>query len=318
MRVDPLLTVENLQIRFRRDGVRLHPVRGVSLQVLPGQCVAVVGESGCGKSLTALSVARLPPTDRAEVTGRIVLDGIDVSAGDAAALAQVRGKRVAYVFQDPAGSLNPVMRVGDQIGECLRELPKPVRRARILDLLGKAGLSDPERCARAYPCMLSGGMQQRVMLALALAGRPKLLIADEPTTALDVVTQRGVLDLIGALAADEGLSVLLITHNLALVAGRADRVVVMYGGQVIEAGPVRQVLDGPLHPYTQGLLAAVPRLDDAPGRRLQDIPGIVPGSDAWPAGCAFAPRCPRADARCHRDPPPESPSPDGRSCRCWR
>ena len=314
----PLLQVENLHVRFRRDGTLIHPVRGVSLRVCAGECVAVVGESGCGKSLTALSIARLPPTDRAAVTGRVVLDDIDISAGRAAELASVRGRRVAYVFQDPAGSLNPVMRVGDQIGECLRDLPTATRRVRVEDLLGKVGLADPGRCARAYPCMLSGGMQQRVMLAMALAQRPKLLIADEPTTALDVVTQQGVLDLIGSLAASEGLAVLLITHNLALVAGRADRVYVMYGGQVIESGATAALLTTPRHPYTRGLLAAAPRLDDPPGRRLPDIPGVVPGADAWPAGCAFAPRHPSADARCHRDPPPESSSPDGRTCRCWQ
>ncbi len=314
---EPILVVENLHVRFRRDGTLIHPVRGVSLRMDPGECVAVVGESGCGKSLTALSVARLPPTDRAEVSGRVVIDGIDVSTGGAAALAGVRGRRVAYVFQDPAGSLNPVMRAGDQIAECLREMPAASRRERIVELLGKVGLSDPERCARAYPCMLSGGMQQRVMLAVALAGRPRLLIADEPTTALDVVTQRGVLDLIAALAASDGLAVLLITHNLALVSGRAVRVYVMYGGHVVESGPTGAVLADPRHPYTRGLLAAVPRLDDPPGRRLEDIPGVVPGADAWPAACAFAPRCPRADARCHREPPPEVSSSHGRTCRCW-
>ncbi len=312
-----LLTVDDLHIGFRRDGARLHPVRGVSLQVAPGECVAVVGESGCGKSLTALAIARLPPTDRAEVSGRIVLDGVDVSAGDPASLAQIRGRRVAYVFQDPAGSLNPVMRVGDQVAECLRALPAAARRARVVDLLSKVGLPDPERQARAYPCEMSGGMQQRVMLAMALAGRPKLLIADEPTTALDVVTQRGVLDLIGRLADEEGLAVLLITHNLALAAGRAARVCVMYGGQVVESGAAGEVLAAPRHPYTQGLLAAVPRLDDPPRRRLRDIPGVVPGADAWPAGCAFAPRCAHADARCRAEPPPVAASPDGRACRCW-
>lgn len=313
-----LLTIDDLHIRFRRDGVVFHPVRGVSLQIEPCEWVAVVGESGCGKSLSSLAIARLSPTDRAEVSGKIALDGIDVSRGDPATVTQIRGRRVAYVFQDPAGSLNPVMRVGNQIAECLLDLSAVSRRARVIDLLDKVGFADPERQMRAYPCEMSGGMQQRVVLAMALAGRPKLLVADEPTTALDVVTQRGVLDLMEKLAVDDGLAVLLITHNLALAAGRAHRVYVMYGGQVVESGPAAEVLAKPNHPYTQGLLAAVPRLDDPFGHPLQDIPGVVPAADAWPVGCAFAPRCPHAVSRCHRDPPPVTPMPDGRTCRCWR
>ena len=315
----PLLTISDLHIRFRRHGATLHPVRGVSLQIAAGECVALVGESGSGKSLTALSIARLPPTERAIVSGDINLDGLDLSSGDPAALAQARCQRLAYVFQDPAGSLNPVMRVGAQIAETLGGAPlsKSERRQRVVELLERVGLQEPQRQARAYPCEMSGGMQQRVMLAMALAGKPKLLVADEPTTALDVVTQRLVLDLIESVAKREGLAVLLITHNLALAAARAHRIYVLYGGTVVESGAASAVTSAPRHPYTGGLLAAVPRLSDPPRRHLRDIPGVVPGADAWPPGCAFAPRCPRADDRCHAAAPPLETDVHQHQYRCW-
>lgn len=295
-----LLQVENLSIEFRRDGQVLQPVRGVSLTVQSGECVALVGESGCGKSLTALALTRLPPTDRAMVGGRALFQGRDLFKLSPGELRQVRGRGIAYVFQDPVNALNPVMRVGAQIAECLTGLSPAARVSRTLELLTRVKLSDPAWCVRAFPCELSGGMQQRVMLAMALAGRPRLLVADEPTTALDVLTQREVLNLTDELAHAEGLAVLLITHNLGLVAGRAARVYVMYGGMVVESGPAREVLAVPYHPYTRGLRAAVPSLTAPLNVRLQDIPGVVPAPDAWPAGCPFAPRCnnPPAPA-CH-------------------
>ena len=290
-----LLEVEHLRIAFRRDGKEIVPVRDVSFAVPEHGRVALVGESGCGKSLTALSLARLPPIDRATVSGRV--------AFGTPAIPQ---PRMAYVFQNPMESLNPVMRIRDQLREAL---PKGLSRrdgdARIVELLARTGLPDPVRAAKSFPCELSGGQQQRAMIAMALAARPDLLIADEPTTALDVTTQREVLELIDSLAAETGMAVLLITHNLGLVAGRMDMVNVMYAGRVVESGPVVEVLAEPRHPYTRGLLAAVPALDAPRDTPLADIPGTVPPPDAWPDGCAFAPRCPQAMDRCRRETPPD-------------
>jgi oligopeptide/dipeptide ABC transporter ATP-binding protein len=312
----PLLQVENLAVTFRQEGVVTTPVRSVSLTVGTGERVAVVGESGCGKSLTALSLARLSPTDRARLTGRVLFDGKDLLTLPRSELSHIRGHGIAYVFQDPSGSLNPVMRVCDQIGECLPHLRRSERLEATTGLLTKTGLPDPARAARAYPCELSGGQQQRVMLAMALASRPKLLVADEPTTALDVTTQRQVLDLIDDLAEAFHMAVLLITHNLGLVAGRMQRVYVMYAGRIVESGPVKEVLSQPRHPYTRGLLAAVPMLDAPQGALLRDIPGTVPSPGNWPPGCAFAPRCADASDRCHADQPPETAS-GSRSHSCW-
>lgn len=291
------------------------PVRGISLEIAPGERVALVGESGCGKSLSALSLTRLPPTDRAELGGSIRFEGHEL-VNQPAAVKAVRRHGVAYVFQDPVGSLNPVMRVEDQIAECLSGMSRQAKKARVLELLADTGLPDPKRAARAFPCELSGGQQQRVMLAIALAAEPKLLVADEPTTALDVTTQRQVLALINSLAESHNMAVLLITHNLGIVASYMERVYVMYAGQVVESGRVTEVLAAPRHPYTRGLLAAVPSLD-ASGQALQDIPGLVPPPQAWPEGCGFSPRCPIAVARCHHEMPPFVNGPDGRGCRCW-
>ncbi len=313
----PLLQVENLCVAFRREGVEMRPVRSVSLSIDAGERVALVGESGCGKSLAALALTRLSPTDRARLSGRVLFDGANLLALAPGALSRVRGRGIAYVFQDPSGSLNPVMRVRDQIGECLAHLPRAARAAAVTDLLRRTGLPDPARAARAYPCELSGGQQQRVVLAMALAARPRLLVADEPTTALDVTTQRQVLDLIDELAEACGMAVLLITHNLGLVAGRTSRVYVMYAGQVVESGAAAAVLSAPLHPYTRGLLGAVPLLDAPRGAPLRDIPGTVPPPDRWPAGCAFASRCSDAEARCRAEPPPET-TVGNRMHRCLR
>ncbi len=273
-----LLKVDHLRVAFRLGGDRRSvPVRDVSFEIPEKGRVALVGESGCGKSLTALAVGGL--VDRAEIAGTIT------------------GRpRIAYVFQNPMQSLNPVMRVGRQIEEALpRTFGKRPREA-IAELLGSVGL--PPETARKFPCEMSGGQQQRVMIAMALAAEPDLLIADEPTTALDVTTQREVLDLIDRVAADRGTSVLLITHNLGLVARYSDFVNVMYAGQIVEAGPVPRVLSAPRHPYTQGLLAAVPRLDAPKDAPLADIPGTVPPPTDWPAGCAFHPRCAKARPAC--------------------
>ena len=293
-----LLDVRNLRVAFRRDGREIVPVRDVSFSVPEHGRVALVGESGCGKSLTALSLMRLSPTDRATVTGTIKTP-----------------PRIAYVFQNPTDSLNPVMRICDQIREALPHgLDRAAQDARIIQLLARTGLPDPQRAARAYPCELSGGQQQRCMIAMALAASPNLLVADEPTTALDVTTQKQVLELIDSLAVETGMAVLLITHNLGLVAGRMDFVNVMYAGQIVESGPVTEVLAAPRHPYTKGLLAAVPALDAPRDAPLADIPGTVPPPDRWPSGCAFAPRCALATDVCSQGQPPVAT--DG--ARCWR
>ena len=307
-----LLDVKNLRIAFRRDGREIVPVRDVSFSVPARGRVALVGESGCGKSLTALALARLSPTDRAAVSGAIAWGG-------AAGRASPRKRpRVAYVFQNPGESLNPVMRVAAQIREALpRTLSRREQDARILELLARTGLPDPARAAHAYPCELSGGQQQRCMIAMALAAAPDLLVADEPTTALDVTTQKQVLELIDGLAAETGMAVLLITHNLGLVAGRMDEVNVMYAGRVVERGPVVEVLSRPRHPYTRGLLGAVPALDAPRDAPLADIPGTVPPPDDWPDGCAFWPRCAVAQARCRRASPPMR-AVGAAQCACWQ
>lgn len=262
-----ILEVKNLRIAFKMENRLSVPVRGVSFSIPEEGRIALVGESGCGKSLTALSLGGL--VERAEISGDII------------------GKpKIAYVFQNPMQSLNPVMRVGRQIEEA----------GEIGDLLAAVGL--PSKAANKYPCELSGGQQQRVMIAMALAQKPDLLIADEPTTALDVTTQREVLDLIYRVAAERKMAVLLITHNLGLVSRYAHFVNVMYAGEIVEAGETHKLLSHPRHPYTQGLVAAVPRLDAPKDAPLADIPGTVPPPWNWPVGCAFHPRCPKFKPEC--------------------
>lgn len=291
----PLLQIQDLRITFTTAGKTLTPVRGVDLEINPGERFALVGESGCGKSLTALSLTRLPPTDKALCSGQIRFDGREI-LHDSNARRALRKGGIAYVFQDPIASLNPVLRVGDQIAEV-------APRSEIPNVLRAVGLPDVERIARSYPCQMSGGQCQRVMLAMALAGNPRLLVADEPTTALDVTIQKQVLELICALSEERRMAVLLITHNLGVVASSMQRMAVMYAGQVVETGLVRETLRAPRHPYTRGLLAAVPTLSDAPGRRLRDIPGEVPSPEAYPQGCGFWPRCPEADSGCREAEP---------------
>ena len=269
-----VLEVEHLRVAFRTEKGISVPVRDVSFSIPENGRVALVGESGCGKSLTALTLGGL--VDRAEIAGRIS-----------------RPPRIAYVFQNPMQSLNPVMRVGRQVGEGLDD------RSNVSRLLSSVGL--PPETEGKYPCELSGGQQQRVMIAMALAQEPDLLIADEPTTALDVTTQREVLDLIGRIADERKMAVLLITHNLGLVARYSKFVNVMYAGQIVECGEVQTVLSNPRHPYTQGLLAAVPRLDAPKDAPLADIPGTVPPPTAWPTGCAFHPRCKFVKPECSRE-----------------
>jgi oligopeptide/dipeptide ABC transporter ATP-binding protein len=300
----PLLSIQNLEVDFRLNDRWVRAVDGVSLDVESGETLCVVGESGCGKSVTALSIARLLPEPPSRVAGgRIELDGqsvLELSPGD---LRRLRGGTVSYVFQEPGAALNPVFRVGAQILETLRiHRPERATQAEVARLLTEVGIPDPERRARNYPHELSGGMQQRVMIAMAIATQPKLLIADEPTTALDVTIQAQILDLLKDLKRRLGMAILLITHNLGLVGDIADRVVVMYAGQVIESGPAAALLHSPRHPYTRALLQSVPELGRSRDR-LQAIPGTVPQPGQWPAGCRFAPRCPISQPGCHRDAP---------------
>ena len=275
----PLVEVKDLKIAFNLGGRRSVPVRNVSFSLPRNSRVALVGESGSGKSLTALALGGL--VDRAEISGTIVSSA-----------------RIAYIFQNPMQSLNPVMKVGRQIEEGMRRGEGEDKRE-VSELLESVGL--PSETAGKYPCQLSGGQQQRVMIAMALAQKPDLLIADEPTTALDVTTQKEVLELIDRIADERKMSVLLITHNLGLVKEHSRYVNVMYAGEIVEAGPVSEVLGGPRHPYTKGLLAAVPRLDAPKDAPLKDIPGTVPPPTAWPSGCAFHPRCPEAKPGCATD-----------------
>lgn len=274
-----LLKVSHLRVAFRTEKGLSVPVRNVSFEIPENGRVALVGESGCGKSVTSLAIGGL--VDRAEISGTI--EG---------------APRIAYVFQNPMQSLNPVMKVEEQIEEGLRgsRSSRGSRSARVVELLRAVGL--PEGSERKYPCEMSGGQQQRVMIAMALAQEPDLLIADEPTTALDVTTQREVLDLISRVADMRKMAVLLITHNLGLVSRYSTFVNVMYAGEIVERGEVRSVLDSPRHPYTQGLIAAVPRLDAPKDAPLADIPGTVPPPTNWPTGCAFHPRCKFAKPEC--------------------
>lgn len=315
----PLLEVQDLRISFPRGESPVRPVDGIGFTIEAGETVALVGESGSGKSLTSLALLQLvPPPGRVEPGSVVRLDGTDLLALRGEALRQVRGGRIGMVFQDPMTSLNPVLTIGDQVSETIRAHRDPgaaAARERTLALLAEVGLGDPAARFRQYPHELSGGMRQRVMLAIALAAEPALLVADEPTSALDVTVQAQILELLERIRAARKLAVLLISHDLGLVAGRAGRVLVMYAGRLVEQGPTSQVFSTPAHPYTRGLLASLPRLH-GPRRPLVPIPGSVPDPASWPAGCRFGPRCPLAGERCTQDPP-LAPAGPGRSSACW-
>ena len=321
MTAPPLLDVRDLRIAFpgeRGEGFA-QPVDGVSFRIAKGETLALVGESGSGKSLTALALLRLiPPPGRIESGSRILLDGQDLMTFEEEGLRAVRGKRIGIVFQDPMSSLNPVYTAGAQVREAVRAhrtVPAKDAKARALALLAEAGIPDPAVLYDSYPHELSGGLRQRVLIAIALAGEPDLLIADEPTTALDVTVQAQILELLDRLRESRGMAVLLITHDLGVVAGRADRVAVMYAGQIVEEAETRRLFRSPRHPYTRALFRAIPKLETA--ERLVPIPGNVPIPGRWPAGCRFHPRCPEVLVRCPLDVPPVADAgPDHRS-RCW-
>ncbi|GAA3176385.1 ABC transporter ATP-binding protein [Blastococcus jejuensis] len=311
----PLLDVTDLRVRLRTPRGPAHVVNGLSYSVGPGETVAVVGESGSGKSVSVLALLGLLPARTATVTGQALLQGEDLLRMSPERLRQVRGPGVGMVFQDPMTSLNPVLTVGRQIVEGIRahgDVPKAQARARAVELLAEVGLPDPVRAVDRYPHELSGGMRQRVVIAIALSNSPALLIADEATTALDVTVQAQIIDLVEKLQADHGTGVIWITHDLGVVAGIADRVLVMYGGRCVEDGTVDDVLEHPAHPYTKGLLGALPDLTAiGPDGEIPDlvtVTGLPPAPTDLPAGCVFWPRCPvRADPRCETEQPPLVP-----------
>jgi peptide/nickel transport system ATP-binding protein len=307
----PVLEVVGLSTEFHlRSGV-VRAVQDVSFSVNAGETLAIVGESGCGKTITALSLIRLIPEPPGRiVAGNVRLAGVDLLTLDQAAMRRVRGREIAMIFQEPMTALNPLLTIGRQIAEMVvrhEDLSRSAGRAKAIDMLRHVKMPEPERRARDYPHQLSGGMRQRAMIAMALACRPKVLIADEPTTALDVTIQAQILDLIGELQREFGTAVILITHDLGVVAETAQRVVVMYAGRKVEEATVGEIFAQPLHPYTQGLLGAVPKLGSSlheGGRsRLAEIPGLVPSLRQPIVGCAFAGRCPYVTDLCRRVAP---------------
>jgi len=300
-----LLQVENLGVELRTTRGPARAVRDLSLNLERGQTLGIVGESGCGKSVSALAMMRLLPDDAA-LSGAVRLDGRDLLALDEAAMCRVRGDRIAMVFQEPMTSLNPVHRIGRQIAEALRlhrGMGDREARDEALRLLQRVGLPNPERRIDAYPHELSGGQRQRVMIAMALSCSPDILIADEPTTALDVTIQGQILDLINELVDETGMALILISHDLGVIAETCDDVLVMYGGMVAEQGPTDEVFARLAHPYSQGLFAAMPQIGRGAGTQLATIPGTVPELADLPAGCAFADRCPIAVERCFHEVP---------------
>jgi peptide/nickel transport system ATP-binding protein len=323
--VDPLLRVANLRTWFHTDGAVVRAVDGVTFDVHPGETLGIVGESGCGKSVSALSVMGLIPTPpgRIESGSQILFRGDagveDLVRASPERMRELRGRDLGMIFQEPMTSLNPVFRVGDQIGESLRRhrgMTRKDARDRAIELLAQVGIPDPRARVDEFPHQLSGGMRQRVMIAMALACDPKLLIADEPTTALDVTIQAQILDLLRRLQEEREMGLILITHDMGVVAEMCHRVVVMYAGEVVEEGPVDDLFHDPRHPYTEGLLRSIPR-SDARGGRLAVIPGLVPPASNWPEGCRFEARCPYAWDKGNCGPPPLFELAPGRWSRCW-
>jgi peptide/nickel transport system ATP-binding protein len=324
----PVLDVRNLSTEFTVPGGVARPVADMSLKVGAGETLCIVGESGSGKSVTALSIMRLlatPPLRMSE--GEVLLDGRDLLSLSQKQMNEIRGNDVAMIFQEPMTSLNPVLSIGYQIAEVVRRhegLSWKAARAKAVEMLALVRIPEPARRAREYPHQLSGGMRQRAMIAMALSCHPKLIIADEPTTALDVTIQAQVLELIRDLQRRLGTALLLITHDLGVVAETADRVIVMYAGRKMEEAPVRELFANPRHPYTRGLLQSMPRLrsslteTDDSNARLTEISGIVPPLSQLPPGCAFAPRCPLAEARCTQQRPEYEQTSPQHFVACWK
>ena len=317
-----LLTIRNLHTYFFSDEGVAKAVDGVDLELKEGGTLGVVGESGCGKSVTALSVMRLIPDPPGKITqGEILFGGTNLLDLSEAAMRKIRGRSISMIFQEPMTSLNPVFQIGDQISEVLRLHEGMSRKKawdRSVEMLKLVGIPSPERRVQEYPHQLSGGMRQRAMIAMALACSPKLMIADEPTTALDVTIQAQILELINRLQKDKGMSVILITHNLGVIAETAQKVAVMYAGRIVEYAEVKPIFGNPMHPYTQGLLKSIPRLDEAHARkaRLEAIPGLVPSLLELPPGCKFSNRCKYVFEKCGEEPQLIEAEP-GHMVRCW-
>jgi oligopeptide transport system ATP-binding protein len=315
---EPLLTVSQLTTVFDTPRGAVTAVDAISFEIRAGETLGLVGESGSGKSVTALSIMRLVQPPGRIAGGRLLFKGRDLLALDEGSMRAIRGAEISLIFQEPMTALNPVFRVGDQIAEALlvhRRSTRQEAKARAIELLRAVRIPNPEARVAAYPHQLSGGMRQRVMIAIALACQPALVIADEPTTALDVTIQAQILDLLREMRSALGLALLLITHDLGVVAETADRVAVMYAGRIVETGPVREILRNPQHPYTRGLLASIP--GGRPGERLRAIDGSVPMLGALPSGCAFNPRCPERFEPCTGTPPPDYPVGAGRTAKCY-
>jgi peptide/nickel transport system ATP-binding protein len=327
---DPLLKVEDLRVEFKTRRGKALVLNGVDFEIHRGETLCVVGESGCGKSMTALALLRLIPSPPGRISsGRVLFQGEDLVSASLERMRAVRGNRISMIFQEPMTSLNPVLTVGDQIGESLRlhaGLDRSAARARSIEMLGQVGIPAPAKRVDEYPHQLSGGMRQRVMIAMALACRPDILIADEPTTALDVTVQAQIFDLLRDLQREKGTAILLITHDMGAVAEMADRVMVMYAGRVIEQGTTAQVLGHPGHPYTQGLIDCLPELGssqiaatDSDRIALAEITGVVPSIWELGSGCAFRARCAHAMARCAVEVPPlfSLDRDGGHGAACW-
>ena len=319
--MEPLLVVENLKTYFFTEGGVVKAVDDISYDVHEGETLAIVGESGCGKSIGALSLMRLVPTPPGRiVSGRVLFDDEDLLTMSDEEMRNIRGNRIAMIFQEPMTSLNPVLTIGRQITESLElhlKMNKEAAQDRATELLDMVGIPDPESRLNQYPHQFSGGMRQRVMIAIAMSCNPRLLLADEPTTALDVTIQAQILELVKDLSIKQGTAVIIITHNLGVVARYADRVNVMYAGKLIERGTAMDIYENPQHPYTQGLLNSVPRLDEDRKGHLESIDGMPPDLMDLPSGCAFQPRCKLAVARCLEEIPPLMPVSDGHTAACW-
>ena len=326
---ESLLQVSDLRVEFKSRRGTAMVLNGVDFELRGGETLCVVGESGCGKSMTALALLRLIPSPPGRIaSGRIALRGRDLLAVSEAEMREVRGNKISMIFQEPMTSLNPVYTVGDQIGESLRlhaGLDARAARARAIEMLAQVGIPTPDKRIDDYPHQMSGGMRQRVMIAMALACRPDILIADEPTTALDVTVQAQIFDLLRDLQRDNGTAILMITHDMGAVAEMADRVMVMYAGRVIEQGTVDEVLSAPSHPYTQGLIECLPELGSSrhgEPAALAEIPGVVPSIWELGRGCAFRERCRHAHARCAQEVPPmfaagDAPGAGHHAAACW-
>ncbi|HKF60779.1 MAG TPA: ABC transporter ATP-binding protein [Dongiaceae bacterium] len=315
----PALAIEHLDLAYRTDEGMLHALRDVSLEVAPGEIVGIVGESGCGKSSLIQAILRLMPANAVIERGRIALAGQDLLALDADSMRRLRGDRISVVFQDPMTALNPVLSIGRQMMDIQyrRDASQPAKRARAVEMLRRVRLSDPERRLEQYPHEFSGGMRQRIVIAMALMAEPELLIADEPTTALDATLELATIELLKTLQREIGCAILFVSHHLGVIAELCDRVSVMYAGEVVETGDIRSVFHQPRHPYTERLLACDPARMAERSRRLPTIPGELPDLVNLPAGCVFAERCPAAFAPCRGLPPEFYRLAGNRAARCY-